>query len=406
MGDSQMEISLLRSCLAFPKVSFVLRTCPLSHISQGVGEFDSAVCDALETSLGGPLSDWSWLKASLPSSRGGLNLRRASLHAPAAFLASSLQSSQLIQRVLCHPPGPSPHASSAVASLVVAAARPDWSNLDDIDVPLRQLSLSNAIDEASHQHFLSSAPDTRSRALALSSGLPDWLNVVPSAPLGLHLQDREFRCCLRYWLGVPLHSGTYTCPECLGSADPFGDHQVGCTGNGDRIARHNAFRDVLFNAAQSAALAPTKEAPNLVPGSSARPADILLPYWCRGRPAALDVSVISPLQRLTLADAASTQDHALSVGVHRKLTSNLPACRAAGVDFFPIVVETLGGWCPDAVATIRSIGRALGQRLNSTDPYDMTKHLFGRLAIALWRGNAGLWLHRHPSLPSTIDGQV
>ena len=165
-------------------------------------------------------------------------------------------------------------------------------------------------------------------------------------------------------------------------------------------------QDVLFNAAQSAALAPTKEARNLVPGSSARPADILLLYWCCGRPAALDVSVISPLQRLTLADAASTQGHALSVGVHRKLTSNLPACRAAGVDFSPIVVETLGGWCPDAVATIRSIGRALGQRLNSTDPYDMTKHLFGRLAIALWRGNAGLWLHRHPSLPSTIDGHV
>ena len=256
MGDSQMEISLLRLCLAFPKVSFVLRTCPLSHISQGVGEFDSAVCDVLY--IGGPLSNWSWLKASLPSSHGGLNLRRASLHAPTAFLASSLQSLQLIQRVLRHPPGPSPHASSAVASLAVAAARPDWSNLDDIDVPLRQLSLSHAIDEASHQHLLSSAPDTLSRALALSSGLPhadDWLNIIPSAPLGLHLLDREFRSCLRYWLGVPLHSGTYTCPECLGSADPFGDHQVGCAGIGDRIARHNAIRDVLFNAAQSACAA-------------------------------------------------------------------------------------------------------------------------------------------------------
>ena len=139
---------------------------------------------------------------------------------------------------------------------------------------------------------------------------------------------------------------------------------MGCAGDGDRIARHNAIRDVLFNAAQSAALAPTKEAPNIVPGSSACPADILLPYWCRGRPAALDFSVVSLLQRLTLADAASTQGHALRVGVRRKLTSN----RAAGVDFSPIVVETLGSWCPDAVATIRSIGRALGQRLNSTDP--------------------------------------
>ena len=181
---------------------------------------------------------------------------------------------------------------------------------------------------------------------------------------------------------------------------------MGCGGNGDRIARHNAIRDVLFNAAQSAALAPTKEVPNLLPGFNTCPADILLPNWCRGRPAALDVSVISPLQQLTLFEAASSPGHAFSVGVRRKLTSNLPFCRAAGVDFLPIVVETLGGWCPDAIATIRSIGRALGQRLNSTDPIDMTKHIFGHLAIALWRGNAGLWMHRHPSLPPSIDGLV
>ena len=123
---------------------------------------------------------------------------------------------------------------------------------------------------------------------------------------------------------------------------------MGCGGNGDRIALHNAIRDVLFNAAQSAALAPTKEAPNLVPGFSTRPADILLPNWCRGRPATLDVSVISPLQKLTLVEAAFSPGH----------------------------------------------------------PNDMTKHLFGRPAIALWRGNAGLWMHRHPSLPPSIDGLV
>ena len=93
---------------------------------------------------------------------------------------------------------------------------------------------------------------------------------------------------------------------------------MGCAGNGDRITRHNAIWDVLFNAAQSAALAPTKKAPSIVPGSSASPADILLPNWCHGCPAALDVSVISPLQQLTLADAASSQGHDLSVGVRRK----------------------------------------------------------------------------------------
>ena len=329
IADSQMETLLLRSCLSLPKVSFILRTCPISHIRHAAEEFDNAVRDALETTMGGPMSDWSWLKASLPSSLGGLNLRSASFHAPAAFLASSLQSSQIVERILGHQSGISPHTNSTLAFLAVAAAHLEWSDRDNINVPLRQRSLSHAIDEAAHHHLLSSAPSTRSRALVLSAGLPhagDWLNVVPSAHLGLHLNDREFRCCLRYWLGVSLHSSSYICPECRGSADPFGDHQVGCGGNGDHIARYNAIRDVLFNAAQSAALAPTKEAPNLVLDFSTRPADILLPNWCRGRPAALDVSVISPLQQLTLFEAASSPGHTLSVGVRRKLTSNLPSC--------------------------------------------------------------------------------
>ena len=139
--------------------------------------------------------------------------------------------------------------------------------------------LSHSINEASFQH-LSSAPSTRLQALVLSSALPhagDWLNVVPTPSLGLHLQDSKFRLCLRYWLGVPMHSNPFPCPECRGTADIMGDHQVGCGVNGDRISRHNAIRDVLFIAAQSAALAPSKETPSLVPNSLSRPADILLP---------------------------------------------------------------------------------------------------------------------------------
>ena len=133
---------------------------------------------------------------------------------------------------------------------------------EDIDLPLRQLSLSQAIDNASHRLLVSSATSIRSRALALSSSLPhagDWLNVIPSSSLGLHLQDQEFKCCHALLAGGPLHSNPYPCPECSATADPFGDHQVGCGGNGDRISRHNAVRDVIFAAAQSAALGPSKE---------------------------------------------------------------------------------------------------------------------------------------------------
>ena len=153
------------------------------------------------------------------------------------------------------------------------------------------------------------------------------------------------RLCVDYWLGFKMSDGESKYPLCSGEtvADPFGDHHVGHGGNGDLIHRHDSLRDSLFSAAQSAALAPRKEAPSLIPGSSSCPADIYLPNWCRGRPAALDVTVISTLQLLTLAGAASTQGHALRVGEERKTAANHAACWSVGVVFIPLVVESLGG---------------------------------------------------------------
>ena len=135
----------------------------------------------------------------------------------------------------------------------------------------------------------------RSKALVLSTSIRhacDWLNVIPSPSLGLHLFDQEFRLCLRYWLGLPLFPADSICSVCHSSADIFGDHHVGCGGNGDRIHRHNSIRDAIFTAAQSAALAPLKEFSHLIPNRHSRSADIFLPNWDRGRSAALDVSVI------------------------------------------------------------------------------------------------------------------
>ena len=104
----------------------------------------------------------------------------------------------------------------------------------------------------------------------------------------------------RNWLGVPFHNDFYSCPECHSIADIYGDDQVGCGGNGDRIFQRNAIRDVIFSAAQSAALVPLKETTGLMPNSLSRPADIFLPNWSRGRPVALDVHVISPFNNKRL----------------------------------------------------------------------------------------------------------
>ena len=180
---------------------------------------------------------------------------------------------------------------------------------------------------------------------------------------------------------------------------------MGCGGNSDRIHRHDSIRDAVFSAAQSAALAPLKEAPSLIPGSSTRPADVYLPNWKRGQPAALDVTVISTMQQQTLLGASITPGHALQVGEERKMAAHAAICRGVGVNFIPLVVESLGGLSQLAIETIKSIGRLQGQRLGNP-PADSTRHLSQRISISLWKGNASLWIRRQPVAPTRVDGLV
>ena len=185
----------------------------------------------------------------------------------------------------------------------------------------------------------------------------------------------------------------------------FGDHHVGCGGNADRIFRHNSLRDAVFSAAQSAALVPRKEVPSLIPGSQHRPADVYLPCWKGGRPAALDITVISTMQQSTMQSAADNQGHALLVAENRKLTTHAPACQAAGISFIPLAIESLGGLSDATNKTISSIGRLIGQRFG-VPPHGSSRHLFQRLAVSLWRGNATAWIHRCRPPAPFIDGVV
>ena len=265
--DSQMETTLLRSWLSLPKISFSLHTCAPSLILPALSAFDNIIRRALSDLAGSPLSDWAWLKASLPSSLGELNLRWALSHAPAAFISSYANSRDLIELIIEHPPAISPSLPSCISALAEAAARPLWSSIEDIDVPLQQHFLSYEIDRAAFDILLASAPDRHSRTFVLSCSVPhagEWLNVISSPSLGLHLMDREFRGCLKYWLGLHIFEEGAKCTVWHSTADIFGNHHVGCGGNADRIFHHNSIRDVMFSASQTAALAPRKEAPSLI----------------------------------------------------------------------------------------------------------------------------------------------
>ena len=407
LQDSQMAITLLRSCWSFGKMSYLLRSTPSLYISEALSTFDRKVQEAFVALLGTPVSPWCWLKATLPVSMGGLNLRCTSLHSPAAYISSVTSCAGMVSDIVNSPSAISLLPSLAPYTQLVAlhAEKDHWLSIADIDVPVTQRALSTAINQASLRRLIDSAPDSRSRALALSSSIQhagDWLSVIPSRALGLHMLDQEFRACLHYWLGIRLFSEG-PCAQCSRHIDPFGDHHLSCLGHGEKITRHNTLRDVIFSAARLAALSPRLEAPYLLSNSSARPADVFLPSWKDGSPAALDVTVISPMQQLTLAESAVTQGHALKVAADRKIAVHGPRCQQAGIQFFPLPVETLGGWSTGAASVLKDIGHRQAARLDNL-PSATIHHLFQRLSICLWRGNASMWINNSSAPLPYLDG--
>ena len=62
-------------------------------------------------------------------------------------------------------------------------------------------------------------------------------------------------------------------------------------------------------------------------------------------------------------DPGKSNKHTGACAASRKMVAHAEACRAVGVLFVPLVVESVGRWSDEAIHTIASIGRLQGQCL-------------------------------------------
>ena len=170
---------------------------------------------------------------------------------------------------------------------------------------------------------------------------------------------------------------------------------MNCAWQGERIARHNGLRDVLHCTAVSAGLGPTREGRFLLPGEGGRPADIFIPLWAAGKDAALDVTVINPLQNAHVAEAANSPGHALTVAHQRKLDKSWEACNGQGIAFLPLAAESLGSWHQSAIAEIKKLGSAHARHTGEEESTGIAR-LFQKVSVALMKGNAALFNNRVP----------
>ena len=177
--------------------------------------------------------------------------------------------------------------------------------------------------------------------------------------------------------------------------DDFGHHSLSCKHGGDVVSHHNKLRDVFLNYCQRACLGPRLEmgcgAGYTNPQSC--PADVLVPNWDLGKPAAFDLSVTSTLHPSVLLEASMTAGSAALVAENRKHKYNDRKCEELGWVCIPLVVETYGCWGAAAVATFSKLAGRLSTRLNQTKP----KTIFGiysRLGLSLVRANCRAILSR------------
>ena len=342
IDDLQSEYCLLRSCLSLPKFDYVARTThPCLH-AQSMNRFDGLMREALGSVIGHPLDDKQWDQASLPVSMGGMGLRRGTIHSPASYISSIAHSFQLVTEILS-PITYNPFGVNEALAILNPVVD-DPLSFEEIKAKPKK-ELTYAIDSKLQKSVFAAASTLNDRVRlsgVAKSRAGAWLNVVPSFSLGLSMHSQEFRCAAQYRLGSPVFEQDGPCPACARPSDKYGHHAIACAVNGERISRHNQLCNVIFRTAQKANLGPAREHRGLIPGSSARPADVFLRNWERGRDAALDVTVISPLQAAVVDQEAANPGYALRLAWDRKMRSAFEACRAQRISFIPLPIETGG----------------------------------------------------------------
>ena len=126
-----------------------------------------------------------------------------------------------------------------------------------------------------------------------------------------------------------------------------------------------------------------------------RPADVLIAGWDRGKHAALDITVASPLCPAILPEASHHSGAAANGAELRKLNANSTKCTELGWTCIPMAVETFGHWGREAQSVLSRLASHLSISL-SRPRAAVVADIYGRLNIILVRSVSRAILSRLP----------
>ena len=101
-----------------------------------------------------------------------------------------------------------------------------------------------------------------------------------------------------------------------------------------------------------------------------RPADVYLPSWIHGAPAALVVSQLRQVIMIQAAERASAAASAYEAHKWSCLNTDVE-CTQQGVTFIPMVAESSGGWAPEGLKTLRQLAKTAAANPGGNDDATM-----------------------------------
>ena len=374
LPDPQVALLLLRQCASFGKMVYSIRVVPSEDHREALQAFDAAVRACFESFTDLRPDDRQWEQATLSTKASGLGLRSLDRHSCAGYLSSRSSCHHLCAQLDAHH-----RFDLSVASSSEHASRQAYNALvaEEDQVPpeltkhLPQRQLSNALDAATTTTLLdqsTSTPAQRAHLRLVSApGAGQWLHATPTAALGTKVDPVLYSVMLQRRLRIPFADSDDFCPMCDGIMDRFGDHALTCCCGGDRTERHNLIRNTLHQLSRSAGFASELEKPDLLrprplvgstyeDGSARhslvhdtndqrRPADVYIPRWKHGTPAALDLAVTSGLRDGMVLSSAN--DPALGLQQYEdwkcSYMDTRRQCTEEGMTFIPIIIEAVGG---------------------------------------------------------------
>ncbi|XP_060804915.1 uncharacterized protein LOC132902733 [Amyelois transitella] len=396
--SSHSALFVLKFCLFIPKLTYLLRCCPIWKYPTLVQPIDQLLKNKIELILNISFGEEAWTQASLPIRNGGLGIRKISCVALPAFLSSIHSTSNLVGNILKVP------ATTNYEIACLDEATNAWLTGPSPNLPSK-LQSQRAWDSISSNFIFSSLLEnsfSRDRARLLAVSRPEsghWLHAYPSPALGTFLNPLTLRVAVGLRVGAEV-CVDHSCASCGVSVDRLGHHGLACSSGAGRQSRHAALNDILRRALVSADV-PVALEPQIVRDDGKRPDGMSLIPWRMGRALVWDATCADTLAASYLP--ATSKQAGAAADARERFKTNKYSCLGTQYEFVPFGVETLGPWGKGA----RELHKALSKRLReATGDPRAGSFLAQRIAIAIQRGNAAchtnFW-HEHRDIRNSEE---